>query len=483
MAFYQLGDVLVAYQEDNSLTVITNEFLTSATLPWITICPAQKYTITAKRALVSGSVNYQEPFDDTLVLTESFSVQECRYRGVECDPDSLEWVVTDNGYCLQFTPQRVLVSGPTRGLSITLVRDSTELESGDVSGWVVYLTEFGRNSTNGGLARTTSRRVFARNGEVTFISVTQRNFVTRNTRSIPDRCVEDVQPHTQCIADCFLDQVVDYCQCRLPGTYTHLNQSLRMCDEVSVDFCEGLNPTEIMKPDRESNPTRPGRKRRSSQKGNDDSARFHLLVDPPISGVDNRTNGTVVGGDGTGPNPPSPSPAEGGTGDGTGTTPNSPSPAGDGTGIEPPVDGPGGLITTNQTMRDFVMDLTGYTCDVACIMDVGTALASSPVICNCSHACTTTVYDVVNSGVALHGDTIDVQSTGQIDIHFSKLQVETTTEEQEQTISLLLVSMGGLFGFWTGYSVISLVEVFDLVFLRLFPRLFGQKAHGGLGSK
>lgn len=76
------------------------------------------------------------------------------------------------------------------------------------------------------------------------------------------------------------------------------------------------------------------------------------------------------------------------------------------------------------------------------------------------------------------------QNVAKVRINYDIILNETVEETKTQTLAGLFADIGGQFGLWAGISFISIIEVIgELGFLRMVPRLWGDRRMYGIGSK
>lgn len=69
-----------------------------------------------------------------------------------------------------------------------------------------------------------------------------------------------------------------------------------------------------------------------------------------------------------------------------------------------------------------------------------------------------------------------------LQINYDAMRQGIVTESRSLTFSQLMGNIGGQMGLFLGISVISIMEVGELVLMRLIPRLWGERRLYGLGG-
>lgn len=72
--------------------------------------------------------------------------------------------------------------------------------------------------------------------------------------------------------------------------------------------------------------------------------------------------------------------------------------------------------------------------------------------------------------------------TLEVLINYDVMRETVVTESPSMTTSQLLGNIGGQMGLFLGISVISLMEIGELLFVRLMPRLCGEGRLYGIGG-
>lgn len=103
-------------------------------------------------------------------------------------------------------------------------------------------------------------------------------------------------------------------------------------------------------------------------------------------------------------------------------------------------------------------------------------------------SCQQTVYTTTSSFSRFNKEFLNI-SDSIIDeflvlhINYDAMRESVVSETPSMTFSQLLGNIGGQMGLFLGISVISLMEVGELVLVRLIPRMFGERRLYGIGGR
>lgn len=122
-----------------------------------------------------------------------------------------------------------------------------------------------------------------------------------------------------------------------------------------------------------------------------------------------------------------------------------------------------------------------------CIFDMPVQNTTDCQIEKCSKpACEEVVYTTATSSFAYRENTLteDDIAEGHLTVHinYDSMRETSLTETRLMTFSQLLGNIGGQMGLFLGISVISIMEVGELLLLRLVPRVFGERRMFGIGG-